>query len=60
MLTKRSLLYYTGISAVAILSGPSQAATQQAFDQARFDAARTSGAPVLVFVAADWCPTCRA
>jgi thioredoxin 1 len=36
-----------------------QAATQSAFDQARFDAARAANGPVLVFVAADWCPTCR-
>jgi thiol-disulfide isomerase/thioredoxin len=30
------------------------------FDQAQFDAARTSGKPVAVVFHADWCPTCRA
>jgi thioredoxin 1 len=60
MLTKRSLLHYVGLVSVALLAGPSHAATQQAFDQARFDAARAAGGPVVVLVAADWCPTCRA
>jgi thioredoxin 1 len=30
------------------------------YDQAQFDAARTSGKPVAVVFHADWCPTCRA
>jgi thioredoxin 1 len=30
------------------------------FNQAQFDAARTSGKPVAVVFHADWCPTCRA
>jgi thioredoxin 1 len=58
MLSKRQLLYCTGI-ALAIAATKPAVAAEQSFDQARFDAARASGAPVLVFVAADWCPTCR-
>ena len=30
------------------------------FNQAQFDAARSSGKPVAVVFHADWCPTCRA
>jgi thioredoxin 1 len=30
------------------------------YNQAQFDAARTSGKPVAVVFHADWCPTCRA
>jgi thioredoxin len=30
------------------------------FNQAQFDAARTSGSPIAVVFHADWCPTCRA
>jgi thioredoxin 1 len=51
-----------GVSALALapLSGRLvKAASQTAFDQGRFDAARLGNGPVLVFVAADWCPTCR-
>lgn len=59
MLSRRRLLQFSGLSVPVLLVGRSFAATQQAFDQARFNAALTSSAPVLVFVAADWCPTCR-
>lgn len=36
------------------------AAEFRAFDQAAFAAAQAEGRPILVEVAADWCPTCRA
>jgi thioredoxin 1 len=48
------------LSLTATMASRAMAGAVQPFDQARFDAARASGAPVLVFVAADWCPTCRA
>ncbi|MBI5494864.1 MAG: thioredoxin family protein [Deltaproteobacteria bacterium] len=32
----------------------------RAFDTAGFDALQKNGQPVVVLVAADWCPTCRA
>jgi thioredoxin 1 len=60
MFSKRILLKGLAIIAGLMASSPLLAANQQVFDQARFDATRASGAPVLVFVAADWCPTCRA
>jgi len=38
--------------------GAAQAATVQPYQQAAFDAAQKSGAPILIFVEASWCPTC--
>jgi thioredoxin 1 len=35
-------------------------AAELPFNQAQFDAARSSGGPVAVVFHADWCPTCRA
>jgi thiol-disulfide isomerase/thioredoxin len=32
----------------------------QPFQQSRFDALQQQGKPVLVWIHADWCPTCRA
>jgi thioredoxin 1 len=60
MISKRALLQGLTLSVAVAAGSPLLAATQQPFDQARFDAARASGAPILVMVAADWCPTCRA
>jgi thioredoxin 1 len=60
MISKRQMLQGFAFAVVASIGTPLLAGPVQAFDQARFDAARASGAPVLVMVAADWCPTCRA
>lgn len=54
----RRLLLVLAI-AVALPSAAS-AAEFRAFDQAAFAAAQSAGRPILVEVAADWCPTCRA
>jgi thioredoxin-like negative regulator of GroEL len=35
-------------------------AVGEAYTQDRLDALNSAGKPVLVFVRADWCPTCRA
>jgi thioredoxin 1 len=35
-------------------------ASNQAFDQAAFDALQQQGKPTLVMIHADWCPTCKA
>jgi thioredoxin 1 len=60
MFSKRQFLQGLTFIAASTAGTPLLAGPVQAFDQARFDAARASGAPVLVMVAADWCPTCRA
>jgi thioredoxin 1 len=38
--------------------GSAHAATVQPYQQAAFDAAQKSGARILVFIEAPWCPTC--
>lgn len=48
------------IAVAFALPGAAFAADFQAFDQAAFAAAQAEGRPILVEVAADWCPTCRA
>jgi thioredoxin 1 len=35
-------------------------ASEEAFTQAAFDRLQQQGAPILVWIHADWCPTCRA
>lgn len=55
-------LILNGLSALAglVLLTPALAANIAPFDQAAFDAAKTSGKSVLVEVTAPWCPTCKA
>jgi thioredoxin-like negative regulator of GroEL len=60
MLMDRRIFGLSALSAGLVAGMPAHAAARQvSFDQARFDAARSRNLPVLVFVAADWCPTCR-
>ena len=35
-------------------------AAEEAFTQAAFDRLQQQGSPILVWIHADWCPTCRA
>jgi len=56
-------LMLTGLTTLAALSMmpvAARAAERQPFTDAAFDAAQAAGRPVLVDVAAPWCPTCRA
>lgn len=46
------------MSALAVL--PALAADKQRFDAEAFRKAQESGAPILVDIAAPWCPTCQA
>ncbi len=46
------------LTAGFVFGAPAMAATVSDFTPAGFAAAQTSGAPVLVFVEASWCPTC--
>lgn len=45
---------------LAIASVPAAAAPVRPFSTAAFQTAQRAGAPILVDVHADWCPTCRA
>jgi thiol-disulfide isomerase/thioredoxin len=64
MLARRSLLALAvaAVAAGAALTPAARASGPEveAFDQAAFDAALAAGAPILVEIFADWCPTCRA
>ena len=54
----RHLLF--ALAAAWAIAGPAAAAEFRNFSTQGFAAARNEGAPILVVVAADWCPTCRA
>jgi thiol-disulfide isomerase/thioredoxin len=45
--------------AAIMLAAPAFAADFKAYEKAAFDRLVATGAPVLVHVHADWCPTCR-
>jgi thioredoxin 1 len=46
-------------AALAFIAAPALAKTFTPYDKAKLEAAIKSGAPVVVHVHADWCPTCR-
>ncbi len=46
--------------AVYLIAGQAMAGGKEAFSQVAFEAAERAGGPILVDVAASWCPTCRA
>ncbi|MCW0182392.1 MAG: thioredoxin family protein [Zavarzinia sp.] len=48
------------VPAFAALAGPAWSGSRLPFDAAAFAEAQAIGAPILIDIAADWCPTCRA
>lgn len=62
MIERRSFLHGAGAVLLAIAAGaagPARAAAPMRFTDAAFDAAQAEGKPILVAVAAPWCPICR-
>ena len=57
---RRHVLSLLAVSVVFASAGPALAGEFSAYSAQNFDAALKSGAPVIVHVHADWCPTCRA
>ena len=53
-------LVVVALSGLLTLLSTFATAAEVPFNQAKFDAARISGAPLAVVFHADWCPTCRA
>lgn len=47
------------LAGLLALAGARTFAGEQAFDQKSFDDLRAAHKPVVVFVHADWCPTCK-
>ena len=47
-------------SASVLVAGAASAAEMKTFDQASFEAAQSAGQPIVVDIAATWCPTCAA
>lgn len=43
-----------------LIAGAASAADMRTFDQASFEAAQSAGQPIVVDIAATWCPTCAA
>jgi len=63
MITTRRFLngaLVAGALAAAVSFAPSRASTAAPFSMEAFKAAQASGAPILVEIHADWCPTCKA
>ncbi len=66
MPTRRTLMLIAALAFAALAAPLTISAAEaaeveaQAYDQAAFDAALASGAPMLVEISAPWCPTCRA
>ena len=56
MQTRRALLF---LAAAAALAGPGTVEAAQPFSAEAFAAAQAEGRPILVAVAAPWCPICR-
>jgi thioredoxin-like negative regulator of GroEL len=56
MLSRRTLL----VAAAALAAASSSAFASEAYDAAAFKAAQKAGKPILVDIAASWCPTCQA
>lgn len=56
----RSIAFSSFSAACALVASGASAAEHLKFDAAAFDAATKAGKPVLVDIAASWCPTCKA
>lgn len=58
MLTRRRLVALAALA--SLLAAPARAGAITPFDAEAFAAAQRAGAPILVMVAAPWCPICKA
>lgn len=59
MIDRRFVLWATLASIGAMAIAPASAFETIAFDAKAFEAAQAAGKPILIEVAAPWCPTCK-
>ena len=59
MFSRRSVLF-AAVAASAVAIAPAFAASPKPFDAKAFADAQSAGKPILVWVHASWCPTCKA
>src|ERR1044072_2147725 len=59
MLSRRSILIAVA-AAGAAAAAPAFAASPKPFDAKAFTDAQSAGKPILVWIHASWCPTCKA
>jgi len=59
MITRRSILA-SAAGLAALTAAPALAAVKVDYTPAAFDAALGAGKPILVWIHASWCPTCKA
>jgi hypothetical protein len=60
MVSRRSLLALAAAGGAAALALPACAAEPVGYTPGAFDAALAAGKPILVWIHASWCPTCKA
>ena len=59
MILSRRTALALGLAA-ALIAGPAVAGEKTGYSKSAFEAAQKAGKPILVEIAASWCPTCKA
>jgi thiol-disulfide isomerase/thioredoxin len=60
MISRRSLLLLAAAATGALVAAPALAAEPVDYTPDAFDAALSAGKPILIWIHASWCPTCKA
>lgn len=56
----KQFLAWSGVAGALVLASPAAASEFRAFNSKDFAASQAAGKPILVDVAASWCPICKA